>query len=283
MAARPDLSKLVGMSGWLALEDLEEACDTLRALGFEGIGVFHAQVASRLIAAPVYEGHYRAAGDVIREAGLIVSTLNVIRERDEFDPFGSDESRPAAAARLAADLRMAVAMGAPGVLIWDGRVDDEHGADAAPALLAECIERARDLAGLADPPEISLELHPFTFALKYGRLVPLAEALSSIGAGICVDFCHFGVALGPAFYEAIDDSVMAAVSEIHYSDTDCVTSEFHYPPGRGILDMSRVADRFAGRGVPASLDLFQWPAPRAAVRSSMEAYRDFVMRLSGAP
>ncbi len=278
---RSDSSKLVGMSGWLGLEDLEDACETLGSLGFEGIGVFHTQIGSRLISAPVFEGHYRAAGDVIREAGLVVSTLNVIKDRDEFDPLGSEESRATAALRLAADLQMAVAMGAPGVLIWDGRVDDEQGADAAPALFAECIARARDLAGLSNPPEIAVELHPFTFALQYRRLVPFAEALRSVGAGICVDFCHFGVALGPDFIDAIDDTVMAAVSEIHYSDTDCVTSEFHFPPGRGVLDMARITDRFAGRGIPASWDLFQWPAPRAAARLGLAEYREFVRRVDG--
>jgi sugar phosphate isomerase/epimerase len=283
MVERSDANKLVGMSGWLALEDIEEACTTLRGLGFDGVGVFHTQVASRLISAPLYEGQFRAAGDVVREAGLVVSTLNVIKDRDEFDPLGSDESMEAAVTVLSRDLKMAAVMGAPGILIWDGRVDDERAADSAPARIAECIVRARDASGLSDPPEISIELHPFTFALRYRRVAEFAEALKEVGAGLCVDFCHFAVALGPDFIEVIDDGVMAAVNEIHYSDSDCVTSEFHMPPGRGILDMARIADRFRGRRIPASWDLFQWPAPRAAVREYMPGYQSFVAALSEAP
>ena len=57
-------------------------------------------------------------------------------------------------------------------------------------IFIEAIDR------LADPPEVSIELHPFTFALKHRALPELATALSRVGAGICLDFCHFGVALG---------------------------------------------------------------------------------------
>ena len=50
---RDDIGKLVGMSAWFALEDLEEACDSLEALEFEAMSVVFTQVASRLIPAPV--------------------------------------------------------------------------------------------------------------------------------------------------------------------------------------------------------------------------------------
>lgn len=283
MIERSDAGKLVGMSGWLALEDIEEACTTFLGLGFNAIGVFHTQVASRLISAPLYEGQFRAVGNIIREAGLVVSTLNVIKDRDEFDPLGSAESLKAAVHVLARDLQRAAVMGAPGILIWDGRVDDEKAADTAPARMAECIARAREASGLSEAPEISIELHPFTFALKYRRVTQFAEALRQVGAGLCVDFCHFAVGLGRDFLDVIDDDVMASVNEIHYSDSDCETSEFHMPPGRGVLDMARIADRFRGRRIPASWDLFQWPAPRAAVRKYMPVYREFVAALSEAP
>lgn len=274
---REDVGKLIGMSAWFALEDIEQACTSLRELGFEGVSLVFTQVASRLIPAPVFEGHYGAAGEVVREAGLIVSTLNCIEGAPRFDPFSSDESRRATAEGLADHLRNARAMQAPGVLIWDGEVDSESAADAAPGQLAECIERARRLAGpTTDAISISIELHPFTFALRYNRLAELAQALRGVGAGICVDFCHFGVTRGGDFLDLLTPTVMSAVNEIHYADTDARTSEFHYPAGRGVLDLAALEQHFAGRGLPAGLDLFQWPAPRSGALSSKSRFAAFV-------
>jgi sugar phosphate isomerase/epimerase len=134
---------------------------------------------------------------MIRESGLVVSTLNVIEEPPAFAPHDGPDARRATAARLGEHLRHAALMGAPGILIWDGRVDSPDLAAAASNQLAECIDLARQHARLGrDEVQVSVELHPFTFALKYGRLGELARALESVGAGICVDFCHFAVALG---------------------------------------------------------------------------------------
>lgn len=274
---RDDVGKLVGMSAWLALQDLEEACDSLRALGFEGMSVVYTQVGSRLIPAPVFETHYAAAGELVRDAGLLVSTLNVIEDPPAFDPFTSDQSKTHTAERLSQHLRNAAAMGAPGILIWDGRVRDGDQVGRAPKQLAECIGRARELAGAAsDAVQVSVELHPFTFALKYRKLEELAAALPGVGAGFCVDFCHFGVALGGDFLHVLSPSVMGSVSEVHYSDTDCATSEFHFPAGRGKLDLPALEAHFRGRRLPVGLDLFQWPAPRSGVRTAWAQFSSFV-------
>jgi sugar phosphate isomerase/epimerase len=279
---RDDVGKLIGMSAWLALQDLEEACDTLKSLGFDGASVVYTQVGSRLIPAPVYEGHYAAAGDVIREAGLLVSTLNVIEDPPNFDPFTSADSRARTAQHLSQHLRNALAMGAPGILIWDGRVEDASRADSAAVIFAECIGRARELAGPATSGlGISVELHPFTFGLKYNKLPEMAARLPGVGAGFCVDFCHFGVALGPGFIEVLSPQVMGATTEVHYSDTDCKTSEFHFPAGRGVLDLAALEAHFRGRGLPVGLDLFQWPAPRSGARTAWDQFTSFV-RAQGA-
>jgi sugar phosphate isomerase/epimerase len=233
-----------------------------------------------LVNAPVFEGHYKAAGTVIREAGLIVSTLNVIEDEPAFHPFGAVKDRKRSSERLAHQLQMAAAMGAPGILIWDGRAHDSGTAARASDQLAECIGEARTLAGSAGGLEISVELHPFTFALQHRKLNELARALARVNGTICVDFCHFSVALGPGFLSEVSDEVMARVGEIHYCDSDCVTSEFHYPAGRGSLDMRAIEAFFAGRQVPASMDLFQWPFPLAGARDGMGLYKDFVRRIA---
>ncbi len=274
---RDDTGKLIGMSAWLALEDVEQACETMRGLGFEALALLFTQVGSRLIPARVFDGHYAAAGQVVRDAGLEVSTLNCIEGAPLFDPFSSEESRRASAERLAEHLRHAAAMGAPGILIWDGELGVGDDPAGAAAQLTDCIGRARDVAGAsAAELSVSVELHPFTFGLAQHRLEDLAQRLPEVGAGFCVDFCHFGVAHGGDFLEWLTPTVTDAVNEIHYADTDCVTSEFHYPPGRGQLDLDALYRHFAGRGLPAALDLFQWPAPRSGAREGMKPYSDFV-------
>ena len=143
------------------------------------------------------------------------------------------------------------------------------------------IESAQRRSGLADPPPVSCELHPFTFALKHralaaARVLPCAPS----GPASVFDFCHFGVALGRDIVSFLDDDVVAAIDHIHYSDTDTVTSELHFPPGEGVLDLDAIGARMAGKPIAASWDLFGWPGARHAVRTHMAEYRLFVERLA---
>ena len=72
--------------------------------------------------------------------------------------------------------------------------------------------------------------------------------------------------------------VVDAIDHVHYSDTDTTTSELHFPPGEGVLDLDAIGARIAGRPIAVSWDLFGWPGPRHAVGSLMDVYRAFVER-----
>ena len=277
MTGAPDHGRLVGMSLLAGRDDLEAASATVKALGFEAMEVHASQIGPGLPGVPVFEAHARAAGAVLRDAGLIVSTLNVVGDAS-FDPFRGPDALDATVEGLAAHLRWGAAMGAPRVLIWEGRVDTRAEVDAACATLAEAIERAQDRSGLADPPPVSVELHPFTFGLKHRALSELASALSRVGAGLCLDFCHVGVAVGPDSCAVLDDTVVAAINHVHFSDTDTTTSELHFPPGDGVLDLDAIGARIAGRPLAISFDLFGWPGARRAAAAKMGAYRAFVER-----
>jgi sugar phosphate isomerase/epimerase len=273
----PDLGKLIGMSLMAGRDDIEIAAETVSALGFEGMEVHAHQLGPGLPGVPVFEAHAAAAGDVVRRAGLIVSTLNVVGDAT-FDPFAGPDALSTTIEGLAAHMRWAAAMGAPRVLIWEGRVEKRGQVDAACRTLAQAIEAAARRSGLQNPPPVSVELHPFTFALKHRALSELAAALKPVGAGICFDFCHCGVALGRGLLDHFDDDVVAAVDHVHYSDTDTRTSELHFPPGDGVLDLEAIGARLAGKPVALSWDLFGWPGPRHAVRTHMGVYRAFVER-----
>jgi sugar phosphate isomerase/epimerase len=275
----PDHGKLIGMSLLAGRDDIETAAAAVKALGFEGMEVHVTQIGSGLPGVPVHEAHAAAVGDVLRRAGLVVSTLNVVGDAT-FDPFGGADALATTIDGLATHLRWGAAMGAPRVLIWEGRLARREDVEAACRTLAHAIGAAGEKSGLASPPPVSCELHPFTFALKHRTLPELAKALGSVGAGICFDFCHFGAALGSNFVKWLSDDVIAAIDHIHYSDTDARSSELHFPPGDGVLDLAAIEARLAGKRIAASWDLFGWPGPRHAVRERMDVYSGFVRRLA---
>jgi len=276
-ATQPDHGKLIGMSLMAGRDDIEVAAATVRELGFEGMEVHSSQIGPGLPGVPVFEAHAAAVGDVIRRAGLIVSTLNVVGDAT-FDPFGGPDALTTTIEGLASHMRWAAAMGAPRILIWEGRIAKRDDINSACDTLARAIEAAGHRSGLANPPPVSCELHPFTFALKYRALPQLAAALRSVGAGICFDFCHFGVALGARLVDHLGDDVVEAINHVHFSDTDTRTSELHFPLGEGVLDLDEIAAKLAGKPIALSWDLFGWPGPRRAVRAGMPIYRGFVER-----
>jgi sugar phosphate isomerase/epimerase len=278
MTARtPDAGRTVGMTVPFARLDLETATAELLAVGFEGVEVHSLQLGPGLPGVPVHERHAAAAGEALRAAGLPPFTLNAAGAPG-FEPLGDESERERAVESLARDLRLAAALGAVRVLCWDGRVGGPGDASSAPARLAAVVDAARRRSALADPPAVSVELHPFTFALAHGLVAETAAALRKVGAGICLDFCHFGVALGPDFADRMAEDVLAAVNHVHLSDSDCVSSELHLPLGEGVLDVDALAGLFAGRDVALAWDLFSWPLPRAGLRAGFARYRELVAR-----
>ncbi|HUC18249.1 MAG TPA: sugar phosphate isomerase/epimerase [Acetobacteraceae bacterium] len=273
----PDIGKRIGMSLIAPRADLETSVAAVRELGFDGMEVHIHQLGPGLPGVPVFEAHAEAAGNAIRRAGLVVSALNAVGDIT-FDPFHGPEALARTIDGLSAHLRWAKAMGAPRVLIWEGRIGDPQDVGAACGTLARLIEAAIHRSGLENPPSVSCELHPFTFALKHRAIAPLASALRSVGAGICFDFCHFGVALGRDLLEVIDDDVLDAINHVHYANTDTKTSELHFPPNDGVLDLEAIGSRLKGKPIAISWDLFGWPEPRHAARSQMAAYEAFVRR-----
>jgi sugar phosphate isomerase/epimerase len=266
------------MSIGLPRLDVEAAAAELAAIGFDGMEVFVGQVGPGIVEVPLFEAHARSVAEAVRGAGLAVTALNTAGSRD-FDPVGD---AAASVEALARGLRLAAAMQAERVLVWDGRANATDAA-AAPRRLAACIARAGDASGLDDVPRVSVELHPFTFALAHGLLEETAAALREVGATICLDYCHFGVALGPGFAEALTPSVLEAVDHVHWADTDCATSELHFPPGRGVLDLEAIDRHLEGRELSVAWDLFGWGAPRLALREGFARYRAAAERLLGTP
>ena len=266
-------SRVAGMTIALPRLDLEAACLTLKEIGFAGAEVWIGQLGPL----PPSPAHAEAVRQRMESWGLGVTAFNVVGEPN-FDPFSGAEGRRRTVDGLARHLVLGHHLGAPTVLIWEGVATGERASSAAGEL-ASCIEEARDQSGLAQAPAVSVEPHPFTFGLATGRLDELAAALTGVGAGICLDFCHFAVGLGADWPDRVSEQVLDAVNHIHYADSDCHTSELHFPPGEGCLDMERITRLLTGRGVSCGWDMYGWPAPREAMRRRMKSYVSFVEAL----
>jgi sugar phosphate isomerase/epimerase len=271
----------IGMSVALPRLDIEAVIGELAELEFDAIEVHLAQMGTGFASVPVLERSAEEIAEQARRAGLQVTGLNAVDDAS-FAPFGDTDARERTVRGLAHHLRLAAAMDARTVVIWDGRAHDRSEAARAPALLSACIQRALDLCSLREPPAISIELHPFTFALAFDLLGELADDLVACGAGICADFCHLGVARGPRFHEGLGE-VAGAINHVHYSDSDCVSSELHLPPGLGVLDLDAICDVvIGGRDLDIGWDLFGWPSPRAAMRHERAGYLSALERFGGA-
>ncbi|HCG02741.1 MAG TPA: hypothetical protein DEV93_19625 [Chloroflexi bacterium] len=268
-----DAGLMIGMSIVFSRMSIEDSVAALAGFGFEAIEVYIGQVHSS--PAPALEGHAEAVGALVRAAGCQVSSFNVVGVR-EFDPQRNDQE---AQASLAKHLRMADAMGAPRVLIWDGLVTRAEDASLAADRLAETIVGAVSQSRLPSPPRVYVEPHPFTFALKYRQIDRLTDRMAEIGVGICLDFCHFAVGMGIDFIDQLDDATLKIADHLHFSDSDGKSSELHFPPGAARLNLERIAARLAPTAKTCTWDLFGWPAPRAAIAARRTDYEQFLRQL----
>jgi sugar phosphate isomerase/epimerase len=268
---------LVGMTVATPRLDFEAAVAEIAAAGYHGVEVFSGQMGPGVFGVQAEAAHARVSRAYLERRGLVPVTLNSID--GSFDPLRAPERSVQALAR---HLRLADALGVPRLLIWDG-IHDETAVvapNAAPQHLADSIVAARGACGLDRFPAVSVELHPFTFTFAHGLLEETAAALASVGAGICLDVAHFGVALGADFAAKLTGSVLDAVNHVHWCDSDCRTDALHIPMGQGVVDLAQLEAALAGRPLVIALDLFAWPAPREAMREVRDAYAEVVRRHS---
>ncbi len=275
--ASVDAGCLIGMTIGLPKLDLEDAFRALHEAGFTAVEVFWGQLGPGLVEVPLSTAYATAVARAAKVADLKVSTLNCIT--GSLDAYGDASSRHKTAETIAQQLRLAAAMEADRILLWDGELDDPEKLVDAPKQLADCLAQALATSELADPPQIAIELHPNTFAFRHRLHEQVAKQLRAIGAGVCLDFCHAGVAFGPGFMDEFSPQFLDTVTHLHYADTDGLSEQLHFPPGEGVLNLEMVVARLAGRGLPMAWDLFGWPNPRFTFAKAMAKYREAVAKL----
>jgi sugar phosphate isomerase/epimerase len=106
-------------------------------------------------------------------------------------------------------------------------------------------------------------------------LIKLCDALEPEFFGITFDFCHYGVGRPNDYLEAIP-ALGHHIRNIHFSDSDQQTSELHFPPGTGRLEIQAMLQAFRDIHYDGTmaLDLHDYPMPVQALQVSATRLRE---------
>lgn len=258
----------------ITLEDYpaEEALRLFRSAGFDSLELWK----HHLKRAKTAELQGRFA-QVAREMGITMGGFNAVGE-NYFQPFGTDREFAATIEGVKADTNIALALGSRDVLLWEGRAPEGTSeAEWLGRLLPRLIELFQEIVAYAKPlgARILVEPHPFTVGMSDPFLIGLCDAFDPAAFGVTYDFCHYGVGRRYDYIQAIR-KLGHRIGHLHFSDSDQQSSELHFPPGQGCLDLSGILTALKETGFQgtATLDLYGYPLPIQALVPSAARMRE---------
>jgi sugar phosphate isomerase/epimerase len=251
---------------------LEAALRQTAALGFDALELWPPQ-----IAACRTDGLRRQLAEHCAALGLPLRRLNAAGA-NYFGPLESPQQAAGILAHLQRDIDAAQALGMSEVLTWEGRAP--AGATAADKngwMLDSMVElfRAATVYARARGITLSVEVHPFTLGIDLAWLNALFERV-----GATYDCCHFGVGLPDGYVQAIA-ALGPRLHHVHFCDSDQVSSELHFPPGRGQLDLAAIVAALKAINFTGSfmLDLWLYPLPEEGARLGVPYAREVMRQL----
>jgi len=250
---------------------LEEAVRRLHDFGFTKMEAWKGQM-ERCKTPSLRKDFVNAANAM----GLAVVGLNAAGE-PYFQPFGTDTQLQATLDGLKSDVEYAASLGAEYLLVWEGvRPQGASDQDCMENCLPRLIELFREALRFAIARKVRLfvEVHPFTVGLDDRLLMRLYDTLESPYFGTVYDCCHYGVGRPRDYVEAIR-VLGPRIRLIHFSDSDLVSSELHYAPGTGVMDLKAILEAFKEIRFDGllMLDLYLNPTPVYSVKQSMPLLR----------
>jgi sugar phosphate isomerase/epimerase len=261
---------------------LEKALRLMAQLGYEGIELWPPQIA--MCKTDVLRAQLM---DYVQSLGLTPVRLNAA-DADYFMPLQSkhrvDEDKTRILQGLKHDVDVTFALGMKQLLTWEGRTpanatrDDINGwiFDATAAILSEALDYA-----IGRGVSLSVEVHPFTLGIDIEWMGRLCDRLDANHFGVTYDCCHFGVGL-PDRYIAAIRHLAHRIKHVHFSDSDKHSSELHFAPGAGCLDLEGIvralkAIQFKGT---LMLDLWLYPLPEEGSRIGVPYLRRVIQELN---
>ena len=201
-------------------------------------------------------------------SGIVMGGLNVVGE-DYYRPFGTEEEFEQTLHGLKNDVDYALSLGTTDVLIWEGvRPAGFDEARCKEKLLPRLIDLFRQAIAYANLKGVRflVEPHPFTVGMSDSFLTELYDSLPSGSFGITYDFCHYGVARPHDYVQAVRN-LGQRIRHVHLADSDLLSSELHFAPGEGRMDINALVGALKEINYNGSLtlDLYGNPTPiRAA-------------------
>jgi sugar phosphate isomerase/epimerase len=249
---------------------VEEACQRLAAAGCNGVEMWKDHLKG--FKTPALLAHFREFAESL---GLEVWGLNVVGA-DYFQPFGSQAAYNQTLAGLKADVDYALDFGVREVMVWEG-VRPKDNATPDSELLDTLVNLFQQAIAYARPKGIRFlaEPHPFTLGMDLEFMKSLCDQLGREHFGILFDFCHFGVGKPGGYVEAVK-TLGDRIQHLHYSDSDLRSSELHFPPGKGRLNLEAMNRALCESGFAgtSTMDMYGYPLPEQGYRWGLPKYRE---------
>jgi sugar phosphate isomerase/epimerase len=258
----------------ITLDDypLEQALDLFRKAGFDSLEMWK----HHLKRAKTPELLAKSAASA-RASGISMAGFNAVGE-PYFQPFGTDREFEQTIAGVKADTEITLALGSHDVLLWEGRAPQgTSAAEWISRLLPRLIELFQELLRFGRPRGVRylVEPHPFTVGMSDQVLCRLCDALDPAGFGVTFDFCHYGVGRPGDYVDAIR-ALGPRIQHLHFSDSDQKSSELHFPPGQGRMDLPAMLQALKEIGYKGTitLDLYGYPMPVEGLTQSVSQLRE---------
>lgn len=258
----------------ITLEDypLERALRIFRDAGFDSLEMWKHHL--RRCRSPELRQKFVAYA---KGMGISMGGFNAVGE-DYFQPFGTDQQMEQTLDGLRADTEFALSLGTRDVLIWEGRAPQ---GTTEPDWLNRCLPRLLELFravldfGAPLGARYLIEPHPYTVGMSDRFLIQLYDTLDTDRFGITYDFCHYGVGRKNDYMDAIR-ALGKRIRHIHFSDSDQKSSELHFPPGSGRMNLTAMLEAFKDIGYDGTitLDLYGYPMPVDALPGSASRLRE---------
>ena len=247
---------------------VEEACQRMLVSGCTSIEIWKDHLKG--FKTPTLIKHFC---EFATDLGVSLWGLNVVGA-DYFHPFGSQADFDTTLAGLKEDVDYALELGVNAVMAWEGthppiKISQVEMLETLCHLFQEAIAYARPkgVRFLAEP-------HPFTLGMDLEFMKQLCDYLGREHFGILFDFCHFGVGKPHTYVQAIH-TLGDRIQHLHYSDSDCVSSELHFPPGKGKLALDDIdkALQDIGYSGTATLDMYGYPLPEKGYQLGLPRFQ----------
>ena len=226
----------------------------------------------------------RQLADHVRSLGVELLRLNCA-DRDYYQSLSSSNDVSGALSGLCADIDMAADLGMTQLLTWEGRQSDAYTEkDVQGWVLEATIDLFRKACAYGREKNVSLtvEVHPFTLGINVDWLIRLCDGVDDPNFSVTYDCCHFAVGLPDGYVPAIKH-LGKRIGHVHFSDSDKQSSELHFAPGTGCLDLDGIVEALIEIGFQGTmmLDLWLYPLPEHGARIGVPYVREVMKRLGG--